>query len=69
MDGTGGLSIGAIASIVAASCVLVILFFLGLRMTRFLSGKNPEDPGENSFNLKFLLFKVFPFHNVGFLAT
>ncbi|KAK3025480.1 hypothetical protein RJ639_041561, partial [Escallonia herrerae] len=40
---TGGLSIGAITGIVAASCVSVILILVALRMKGYLGGENSED--------------------------
>ncbi|KAK2986545.1 hypothetical protein RJ640_004295 [Escallonia rubra] len=40
---TGGLSVGAIVGIVAASCVAIILILIALRMTGYLGGKSIED--------------------------
>ncbi|KAK2969077.1 hypothetical protein RJ640_021116, partial [Escallonia rubra] len=40
---TGGLSIGAITGIVAASCVSVILILVALRTKGYLGGENSED--------------------------
>ncbi|KAK3008781.1 hypothetical protein RJ639_014525 [Escallonia herrerae] len=40
---TGGLSVGAIVGIVAASCVAIILILIALRMNGYLGGKNIED--------------------------
>ncbi|KAH7512735.1 hypothetical protein FEM48_Zijuj12G0122000 [Ziziphus jujuba var. spinosa] len=45
-----GLSVGAIIGIVAASCVLVILILLVLRITGYLGGKQNEDPEYVSFD-------------------
>ncbi|KAB5521334.1 hypothetical protein DKX38_025653 [Salix brachista] len=41
----GGLSVGAVIGIVAASCVLAALFLLLLRMKGYLGGKDLEDKG------------------------
>lgn len=40
---TGGLSVGAIVGIVAASCIVLGLFLVVLRMKGYLGGKEPED--------------------------
>ncbi|KAH7512736.1 hypothetical protein FEM48_Zijuj12G0122100 [Ziziphus jujuba var. spinosa] len=42
-----GLHVGGIISMVAASCVFVILILLVLRMTGYLGGKRNEDPAED----------------------
>ncbi|XP_048321268.2 probable LRR receptor-like serine/threonine-protein kinase At1g53430 [Ziziphus jujuba] len=47
-----GLSVGAIIGIVAASCVLVILILLVLRITGYLGGKQNEDPELRGIDLQ-----------------
>ncbi|XP_052207426.1 probable LRR receptor-like serine/threonine-protein kinase At1g53430 isoform X4 [Diospyros lotus] len=42
---TAGLSVGIIASIVAALCVLLAFILVTLRMKGYLGGKNPKDEG------------------------
>lgn len=46
MDTGDGLPAGAIAGIVVASCALVILVLIALRMMGYLGGKDIEDPGK-----------------------
>ncbi|XP_065870092.1 probable LRR receptor-like serine/threonine-protein kinase At1g53430 isoform X2 [Euphorbia lathyris] len=45
-DGSGGLSVGAIIGIVAATCFVVMLILIALRMKGYLGGKTPEDNNE-----------------------
>ncbi|XP_062087297.1 probable LRR receptor-like serine/threonine-protein kinase At1g53430 [Humulus lupulus] len=49
---TGGLSVGAIIGIVAASCVFVACILLGLRMKGYLGGKDLEDPELRALELQ-----------------
>lgn len=44
---TGGLSAGAIAGIVVASCVSLVLVLVVLRLSGFLGGKD-EDKGKDN---------------------
>ncbi|PON69845.1 Phosphorylase kinase, gamma catalytic subunit [Parasponia andersonii] len=52
VDTDGGLSVGAIVGIVAASCVLVLLILLVLRMKGYLGGKDLEDPELRALELQ-----------------
>ncbi|CAI9088848.1 OLC1v1023292C1 [Oldenlandia corymbosa var. corymbosa] len=49
---TGGLSVGAIIGIVAASCVLVALILVVLRMRGYLGGKDEEDKELRALDLQ-----------------
>ena len=46
VDNGGGLSVGAIIGIVAASCVVIILILIVLRLNGYLGGKDLEDNGK-----------------------
>ncbi|XP_052177420.1 probable LRR receptor-like serine/threonine-protein kinase At1g53440 [Diospyros lotus] len=49
---TGGLSVGAIVGIVAASCVLLAFVLFVLRMKGYLGGKDPEDKDLQALKLQ-----------------
>ncbi|XP_052177424.1 probable LRR receptor-like serine/threonine-protein kinase At1g53430 [Diospyros lotus] len=49
---TGGLSVGAIVGIVAASCVVLAFVLFVLRMKGYLGGKDPEDKDLQALKLQ-----------------
>ena len=60
VDTGNGLSAGAIAGIVVASCVFVILVLVALRIMGYLGGQDLEDPGEEFLHYN-AVFPMIPF--------